>query len=98
MEGSGRESPWRAPPIRVHKVATSLWVDLHEVGDLLAHTNFLVQLHNMKKEAPKQHLINLEDTTIQKVIYVVTMMNSLLLCFKMIDSSTLNHSLTDLAW
>ena len=61
-EGNGRESPWRAPPTKgprssnldysitasVHEVLASLWVDLHEVGDLLALTNFLVQLHNTK--------------------------------------------------
>ena len=34
--------PWRRPS------RTCLtWVDLHEVGDLLALTNFLVQLHNL---------------------------------------------------
>ena len=58
-----------------------LWVDLHEVGDLLALTNFLVQLHIMS-EAPNKHLTNLGDTTLQKVIDGVLMMNSLLLCFK----------------
>jgi hypothetical protein len=58
-----------------------LRVDLHEVGDLLALTNFLVQLH-ISTEAPKQHLTNLGDTTLQKVIDVVLIMNSLLLCFK----------------
>ena len=66
----------------VHEGLASLAVDLHEVGDLLAHTNFLVQFHNTKKEAPKRHLTNLGGTTLQKVIDVVTMMNSLLLCFK----------------
>ena len=30
-----------------HKVHSSLAVDLHEVGDLLALTNSLVQLHNL---------------------------------------------------
>ena len=61
-EGNGRESPRRAPPTKgprssnldysitasVHEGLASLWVDLHEVGDLLARTNFLVQLHNTK--------------------------------------------------
>ena len=47
-----------------------LGVDLHEVGDLLALTNFLVQLHILT-EAPKRHLSNLGDTTLQKVIDVV---------------------------
>ena len=32
----------------VHKGLASLWVDLHEVGDLLAHTNFMFQLDNAK--------------------------------------------------
>ena len=50
-----------------------------------------------KKEAPKRHLTNLGGTTLQKVIGSVMSMNSLLLCFKMVDSSTHNHSLTDLA-
>ena len=31
----------------VHEVLASLAVDLHEVGDLLALTNSLVQLHNL---------------------------------------------------
>ena len=30
-----------------HTVLASLAIDLHEVGDLLALTNFLVQLHNL---------------------------------------------------
>ena len=30
-----------------HEGLASLAVDLHEVGDLLALTNFLVQLHNL---------------------------------------------------
>jgi hypothetical protein len=58
-----------------------LEIGLHEVGDLLALTNFLVQLH-ISTEAPKQHLTNLGDTTLQKVIDGVLMMISLLLCFK----------------
>ena len=53
-----------------HKGLASLAVDLHEVGDLLALTNTLVQLHT-KSEAPKRHLTNLGDTTLQKVIDVV---------------------------
>ena len=65
----------------VHEGLTSLGVDFHEVGDLLALTNFFVQLHIMS-EAPKRHLTNLGDTTLQKVIDVVWMMNYLLLCFK----------------
>ena len=64
-----------------HEGLASLAVDLHEVGDLLALTNFLVKLRNLM-EAPKRHLTNLGDTTVQKVIDVVLMMNSLLLCFK----------------
>ena len=46
-----------------HEGLASLVVDLHEVDDLLALTNFLVQLHNLT-EAPKRHLTNLEDTTL----------------------------------
>ena len=54
-------SPWRATPTKgprrsnlvyptmavAHEGLASLAVDLHEVGDLLAHTNSLVQLHNL---------------------------------------------------
>ena len=47
-----------------------LGVNLHKVGDLLALTNFLVQLH-ISTEAPKRHLTNLGGTTLQKVIDVV---------------------------
>ena len=56
--------------VYVHEGLASLGVDLHEVGDLLALTNSLVQLH-MILEAPKWHLTNLRDTTLQKVIDVV---------------------------
>ena len=62
MEGNGRESPQRAPPTEgpqrsglvypttasVHGGLALLTVDIHEVGDLLALTNILVQLHNTK--------------------------------------------------
>ena len=57
------------------------WVDLPKVGDVLALTNFLVQLHILLV-APKRHLTNLGNTTLQKVIDGVLMMNSLLLFFK----------------
>ena len=60
-KGNGCASPWRAPPMKgprrsnlvyptmaiAHEGLASLRVDLHEVGDLLALTNFLVQLHNL---------------------------------------------------
>ena len=49
----------------IHEGLASLGVDLHEVGDLLALTNFLVQLH-ISTEAPKRHLTNLGDTTLQR--------------------------------
>ena len=66
MEGNGCASPQRAPPTKgprrsnlaystmayIHKGLATLGVDLHEVGDLLALTNSLVQLH-MILEAPK---------------------------------------------
>ena len=64
-----------------HEGLASLAVDLHKVGDPLAITNFLVQLHILT-EAPKRHLTNLGDTTLQEVTNGVLMMNSLLLCFK----------------
>ena len=64
-----------------HEGLASLAVDLHEVGDLLAHTNSLVQLHNLDGRS-QVTLTNLGDTTLQKVIDGVLMMNSLLLCFK----------------
>src|SRR3989337_2975502 len=60
-EGNGCASPRRAPPTKgprrsnlfysitavTHEGLASLAVDLHEVGDLLALTNSLVQLHNL---------------------------------------------------
>src|SRR5215216_6253190 len=78
-KGNGCASPRRAPPTKgsrrsslvyptmaiAHEGLASLGVDLHEVGDLLALTNFLVQL-NILSEAPKRH--NLGDTTLQNVI------------------------------
>ena len=59
--GNGCASPRRAPPTKgprrsnlvyptmaiAHTGLASLAVDLHEVGDLLALTNSLVQLHNL---------------------------------------------------
>ena len=84
--------------VYIHEGLALLGVDLHEVGNLLALTNFLVQLHNTNQEAPKRHITNLGGTTLQKLIGSAMTMNSLLLCFKMIDSSTHNHSLIDLAW
>jgi hypothetical protein len=75
-----------------------LGVDLHEVGDLLALTNFLVQLH-ITMEAPKRHLTNLGDTTLQKVIDVVVDDELLALVLQMIVSPTLNSpSLIWLWW
>ena len=61
MMGNGCASPRRAPPKKgprrsnlvyptmavAHEGLASLAVDLHEVGDLLALTNSLVQLHNL---------------------------------------------------
>ena len=64
-------------------------VDLHEVGDLLALTNFLVQLH-ITTEAPKRHLTNLGGTTPQKVIDGVDGDELLALVLQMIVSPTLN--------
>ena len=60
-EGNGCASPRRAPPMKgpwrsnlvysimavAHEGLASLAVDLHEVGNLLALTNSLVQLHNL---------------------------------------------------
>ena len=66
-----------------------LGVDLHEVGDLLALTNFLVQLH-ISTEAPERHLTNLGDTTLQKVIDVVVDDELLALVLQMIVSPALN--------
>jgi len=66
-----------------------LGVDLHEVGDLLALTNFLVQLHILT-EAPKRHLTNLGDTTLQKVIRWCVDNELLALVLQMIVSPTLN--------
>jgi hypothetical protein len=49
-------------------------------------------------EAPKSHLTNLGDTTLQKVIDGVVDDELLALVLQKIVSSILNHSLTDLAW
>ena len=73
----------------VHGGLALLGVDLHEVGDLLAFTNFLVQLH-ITTEAPKRHLTNLGDTTLQKVIDVIVDDELLALVLQMIVSPTLN--------
>ena len=65
-KGNGCVSPRRAPPTKgpqrsnlvysitaiAHEGLASLAIDLHEVGDLLALTNSLVQLHKIL-EAPK---------------------------------------------
>ena len=64
-----------------HEGLSSLAVDLHEVGDLLALTNSLVQLHNLVGGSQVTST-NLGDTTLQEVTNGVLMMNSLLLCFK----------------
>ena len=61
-----------------HEGLASLAVDLHEVGDLLALTNSLVQLHNLvggSQVTPNQSRRHHS----QKVIDCVLMMNSLLL-------------------
>ena len=61
MNGNGCVSPRRDPPTKgsrrsnlvyatmaiAHEGLASLVVDLHEVGNLLALTNSLVQLHNL---------------------------------------------------
>ena len=67
-----------------------LGVDLHEVGDLLALTNFLVQLHISMTEAPKRHLTNLGGTTLPKVMDVVDDDELLALVLQMIISPTLD--------
>ena len=64
-----------------HEGLASLAVDLHEVGDILALTNPLVQLHNLVGGS-QVTLANLADTTLQEVTNGALMMNSLLLCFK----------------
>ena len=79
-----------------HEGLASLAVDLHEVGDLLALTNFLVQLHISKTEAPKRHLTNLGGTTLQKVIDGVDDDELLALVLQMIVSPTLNSLSQDL--
>ena len=80
----------------IDKGLASLGVDLHEVGNLVALTNSLVQLH-MILEAPKWHLTNLGDTTLQKVIDGVVDDELLALVLQMIVSPTLKQLLTDLA-
>jgi hypothetical protein len=75
--------------VYVHGGLALLKVDLHKVGDLLALTNFLVQLH-ITTEALKRHLTNLGDTTLQKIIDVVVDDELLALVLQMIVSPILN--------
>ena len=98
MKGNGCASPRRGPRRKQPSLShhghrprrTCLTrVDLHEVGDLLARTNSWFN-STILTEAPKWHLTNLGDTTLQKVIDGVLMMNSLLLVLQMIVSPTLN--------
>ena len=63
-----------------HEGLASLAVDLHEVGDLLALTNSLVQLHNLvggSQVTPNQSRRHHSPRSNNGVL----MMNSLLLCF-----------------
>ena len=48
-EGSTKKQLVYSTTTYVHEVLASLGVDLHEVGDLLALTNSLVQLHNLDR-------------------------------------------------
>ena len=78
-----------------HEGLASLAVDLHEVGDLLALTNSLVQLHNLdggsqvtpnqsrRHHSPKGNRWCVDDELLALVL-------------QMIVSPTLNKSLTDL--
>ena len=47
MKGPQRSNVVYPTMVVAHEGLASLGVDLHEVGDLLAHTNSLVQLHNL---------------------------------------------------
>ena len=47
QEGSTKKQPVYPTMVVAHEGLASLAVDLHEVGDPLALTNFLVQLHNL---------------------------------------------------
>ena len=98
MKGPRRSNLVYSTMAYVHVVLALLGVDLHEVGDLLALTNFLVQLHISMTEAPKRHLTNLGGTTLQKVIDVVVDDELLALVLQKIVSSTLKHSLTDFGY
>ena len=70
--------------------------DLHEVGDLLALTNSLVQLHNLDGGSQVTPNQSRRQVCPQKVKDGVLMMNSLLLCSNdSLPNSQL--SLTDLA-
>ena len=95
MKGNGRASPRRAPPTKgprrsnlvyptmaiAHEGLASLAVDLHEVGDLVALTNSLVQLHNLvggSQVTPRQSRRHHSPRSNKWCVD----MNSLLLCFK----------------
>ena len=96
MEGNGRESPWKAPPMKgprssnlvysmmayVHGELALLEVDFHEVGDLLALTNSLIQPHNHKEGGSQVTPNQSRRHHPPKGNRCGSMMNSLLLCFK----------------
>ena len=96
-KGNGCVSPWRAPPTKgpqrsnlvyptmaiAHKGLASLAVDLHKVGNLLALTNSLVQLHNLdtgsqvtpnqsrRHHSPKGNRWCVDDELLALVIQVI---------------------------
>ena len=95
--GSSCTSPCRAPPTKgprrsnlvysitavAHEGLASLAVDLHEVGDLLALTNFLVQLHNLvggsqatpnqsrRHHSPKGNRLCVDDELLALVLQMI---------------------------
>jgi hypothetical protein len=96
MKGPGRSNLVYSTMAYTHGGLALLGVDLHKVGNLLALTNFLVPLH-ITTEAPKRHLTNLGDTTLQKVIDVVVDDELLALVLQNDSLPNTQISLTDLA-
>ena len=97
MEGNGCASPRKAPPTKgpqrsnlvyptmaiAHEGLASLAVDLHEVGDLLALTNSLVQLHNLdgssqvtpsqsrRHHSPRSNKCSVDDELLALVLQMI---------------------------
>ena len=78
MEGSTHEGSMKKQPCLFHhghrpRRTCLTRVDLHEVGDLLALTNFLVQLHNLDRghHSPKGNRWCVDDELLALVLQMI---------------------------